>query len=192
MEENNELRALLDPKHTALVIWDVQKALVGSIFNKEEFLEANRKILAKARERGVAVFFSKITPLPEKFESPARKYFAKRRKLPITFTPDGLDLALETVPTDIIIPKNTASFFVGTNFELYLRNAGLTTVLFTGIATEMGVESSARDASNRGFFSVVLSDAVSSFNQEGHNRSLENLKNIVAVLPSADLFALWE
>jgi nicotinamidase-related amidase len=192
MEENNELKALLDPKHTALVIWDVQKALVGSIFNKEEFLEANRKILAKARERGVAVFFSKITPLPEKFESPARKYFAKRRKLPITFTPDGLDLALETVPTDIIIPKNTASFFVGTNFELYLRNAGLTTVLFTGIATEMGVESSARDASNRGFFSVVLSDAVSSFNQEGHNRSLENLKNIVAVLPSADLFALWE
>jgi nicotinamidase-related amidase len=192
MEDNNELKGLLDPKHTALVVWDVQKAVVNSIFNKEEFLEANRKILSKARERGISVFFSKITPLPERFESPARKYFAKRRGKAFSFTPDGLELALETTPTDIILPKNTASIFVGTNFELYLRNAGLTTILFTGIATEMGVESSARDASNRGFFPVVLSDAVSSFNQEGHNRSLENLKSILAVLPSSELFAFWD
>ena len=41
-----------------------------------------------------------------------------------------------------------------------LRNAGIITVVFTGIATEFGVESSARDVFNRGFYSVVVSDCV--------------------------------
>ena len=42
------------------------------------------------------------------------------------------------------------------------RNAGIITVIFTGIDTEYGIESSARDAFNRGFYSVVVSDCVSS------------------------------
>jgi nicotinamidase-related amidase len=41
-----------------------------------------------------------------------------------------------------------------------LRNAGIITIVFTGIATEIGIESSARDAFNRGFYSVVISDCV--------------------------------
>jgi nicotinamidase-related amidase len=42
-----------------------------------------------------------------------------------------------------------------------LRNAGINAVVFTGIATEFGVESSARDAFNRGFYCVVVSNCVS-------------------------------
>jgi len=54
-------------------------------------------------------------------------------------------------------------------------------LIFTGIATEFGIESSARDASNRGFFPVVVSDCVSSRDKEAHERSLKNLDKIVIV-----------
>ena len=81
--------------------------------------------------------------------------------------------------------------FIGTNFELLLRNAGITTLVITGIATEFGVESTARDAANRGFFPVIISDAVSSYNQEAHFRSLENLKALTILLTTEELDMLW-
>ena len=72
-----------------------------------------------------------------------------------------------------------------------LRNAGIITVVFTGIATEGGVESSARDAFNRGFYPVVVSDCVSSPSKDGHERSLENMKNLITIINSKDLEDVW-
>jgi nicotinamidase-related amidase len=89
------------------------------------------------------------------------------------------------------MPKNTASMFIGTNFEMILRNAGITTIIFTGIATEMGVESSARDASNMGFFPVIITDAVSSMDQEAHKRSLENLARMMILMETKDIISMW-
>ena len=73
-----------------------------------------------------------------------------------------------------------------------LHNSGKTTIIITGIATEYGVESTARDALNRGFFPVIISDAVSSSNKEGHFRSLENMKNLTIILTSKELAAIWK
>ena len=72
-----------------------------------------------------------------------------------------------------------------------LRNAGIITVVFTGIATEFRIESSARDAFNRGFYSVVLSDCVSSPDKEGHYKSLENMKNLITIINSKELQNIW-
>ena len=72
-----------------------------------------------------------------------------------------------------------------------LRNAGIITVVFTGIATEFGIESSARDAFNRGFYPVVVSDCVSSPSKDGHDRSLENMKNLITIINSKDLEDVW-
>lgn len=107
-------------------------------------------------------------------------------------SPDGFELAIDPTGDDLVMPKNTASIFIGTNFEQLMRNAGLTTVIITGIATEFGVESSGRDASNRGFFPVIITDAVSSYNQEAHYRSLENLKNMMILLKTEELIELWQ
>ena len=52
---------------------------------------------------------------------------------------------------DIVLNKNTAGIFIGTNFEMMTGNAGTETLIFAGIATEIGVESSVRNAPNRGF-----------------------------------------
>ena len=192
MEIDNELKEILNPGKTALLVWDVQNMLVRNIFNPEIFMANTKNLISLAKELNVPVIYSKITPLPEKFESLTRKYFFRKRFASMKQVPDGLDLAIEPSGNDIVMPKNTASIFIGTNFEQLMRNAGITTIVITGIATEFGVESSGRDASNRGFFPVIITDAVSSYNQEAHIRSLENLKSMMILLKTEELIALWK
>lgn len=100
-------------------------------------------------------------------------------KLPAFMAPGSPDREVPAViapgPKDVAFEKSTPNIFQGTNFEAMLRNRGITTILFTGIATEMGVETSARDAAARGFYPVVVTDCVSSMDQAAHERSLANM-----------------
>jgi nicotinamidase-related amidase len=77
--------------------------------------------------------------------------------------------------------------FYRDNFENMMRNRGITTLIFTGIATELGIESSARDVSNRGFYPVVISDCVSSMDRDAHERSLKNFDKTAVVRNSAEI-----
>ncbi len=183
------IKEINKPEKTALVVWDVQNMLVERIFNKEEFLTNLCLLIEAAHKKQIPVFYSKITPLPERFESTPRKLFFRKRAM--SFTPDGLELAIPPALHDIVVPKNTASIFIGTNFELMVRNAGITTLIFTGIATEFGIESSGRDASNRGFFVVIAKDAVSSPSKEGHERSLQNMENLLYLMTAGEILRMW-
>ncbi|MFL6385089.1 MAG: cysteine hydrolase, partial [Nitrososphaeraceae archaeon] len=107
------------------------------------------------------------------------------------FTSEDMDFAITPQQNEIVINKHTGSIFIDTGFERMLRNAGIITVVFTGIATEFGIESSARDAFNRGFYPVVVSDCVSSPSKDGHDRSLENMKNLITIINSKDLEDVW-
>jgi nicotinamidase-related amidase len=49
------------------------------------------------------------------------------------------------------------------------------------------VESSARDAANRGFYPVVVSDCVSSMDREAHDRSLKNMARLLLVAHSTEV-----
>jgi len=103
-----------------------------------------------------------------------------------------LSLAINTKEEEeMVITKHTASIFIGTDFERMIRNAGVTTVVFTGIATEMGVESSARDALNRDFYPVIVSDAASSSDKDAHVRSLQNMDRFLTVISTDELVNIW-
>ncbi len=184
-----ELKEIVAPAHSALVVWDVQNMLVNRIFNKDSFLAALDKLITGARGADVPVFFTKITPLPERFESATR--LASRRNFS-QMPADALDLYIKPHDGDITLNKNTASIFIGTNFELMIRNAGIQSLVFTGIATEIGIESSARDAQNRGFYTIVVEDAVSSGDKDAHERSLANLARLVNVRKSAEVLEAWK
>jgi nicotinamidase-related amidase len=176
------IEEILDPSHTALVAWDVQHALTKMIFNKEEFSRNLNSIVELARKSNIPIFFTSIQMLSKRFESSAIIYTLGKLgfdRLFEQFTTEDMDFTIKPKQNEIVINKHTASIFIDTGFERMLRNAGIITVVFTGIATEFGVESSARDAFNRGFYSVVISDCVSSPDKHGHNRSLENMKNLI-------------
>ena len=183
-----EIKEILNPEHTALIVWDVQKMLVNNIYNKEEFLKNMDKLIDAARSKGIPIFFTRITPLPKEFESPVRKYSSSKIKFNMSQLPKEMfDLAIEPKDNDTVINKNTASIFIGTNFELMCRNAGIESLVIGGIATEIGVESTARDAVNRGFYVVVDSDASSSSDKEANERSIQNMKKLFDVLPTEDI-----
>jgi nicotinamidase-related amidase len=184
---------ILDPSHTALVVWDVQNLLVDKIFNKQEFMNNLISTVDLARKSNVPVFFTRIQILPIQFESPSRLYTISKLVLDRIGQPSAQDMALKIKPdqNEIIIDKHTASIFIDTGFERMIRNAGIVTIVFTGIATEFGVESSAREALSRGFYSVVVSDIASSPDREAHSRSLENMEKMMTVINSKEIENIW-
>ena len=189
----NTIEEILDPSHTALVAWDVQRALTKMIFNKEEFSRNLNSVVELARKSNIPIFFTSIQMLSKRFESSAIIYTLGKLgfdRLFEQFTTEDMDLTIKPKQDEIVINKHTASIFIDTGFERIL-NAGIITIVFTGIATEFGVESSARDAFNRGFYSVVVSDCVSSPYKDGHARSLENMKNLITIINSKEIENVW-
>ncbi len=192
-----DLAEIIDPSHTCLVVWDVQNGLVNTIFNREEFI-GNLKRLVETLRNKMPVAYTLITPIPREFLSSWGIYNMMRRynvkeidKLPNFMQPGSKEReipeAVKPAKGDILLDKSTASIFIGTNFENMMRNRNITTIIFTGIATEIGIESSTRDASNRGFYPVVVSDCVSSRDKDAHERSLKNLEKIAVVRNSAEI-----
>jgi len=190
----NTIEEILDPSHTALVAWDIQRALTKIIFNKEEFCRNLNSIVELGRKSNIPIFFTSIQILSKRFESSAIIYTLGKLgfdRLYEQFTTEDMDFTIKPKQDEIVINKHTASIFIDTGFERMLRNAGIITIVFTGIATEFGIESSARDAFNRGFYSVVVSDCVSSPDKDGHNRSLENMKNLITIINSKEIENVW-
>lgn len=191
IEIYEELKEIADPKHSCLVVWDVQNGLVDRIYNKEEFLGNIVRLLTGLRGR-MPVVYTLITPPPRQFTSGWGYFTMMRRygikdpaKLPAFMAPGTPEREVpervKPLAGDVVLEKPAASVFIGTNFENLLHARGIKTVIFSGIATEIGVESSARDASNRGFYPVVVSDCVSSMDKAAHERSLENMKKLAVV-----------
>ncbi len=197
------LQEIVDPEHTAFVVWDVQNALVNRSFNKEEFVQNLKPLIQTARDSNIPIIYTKITPLPRHYESPFRIYMQMKRaglddpeKLP-SFMAIGSPEAeiyseVEPADEDIVLNKHTASIFTGTHFEYMMRNKDISTIVFTGISTEMGIASSARDAVGRGFYTVVVKDCVSSGNKEMHESALKILERVCLVVPSQEIMKGWK
>jgi nicotinamidase-related amidase len=198
----DSLGEVVDPRHTALVLWDCQNALVGHIFNREEYLVNSGRLLAAARDREIPVVYTKITPLPAGYQSAWNLYLNMKRydvddpaKLPVFMKPGSpeAEISPELAPRDgeIVLNKHSASILFGTSFEQLMRFHGVRTILFTGISTEFGVEHSAREASIRGFYTIVVSDCVSSGDKAKHEMALKILPRMCLVLPSQDILREW-
>jgi nicotinamidase-related amidase len=144
-----------------------------------------------------------ITPLPRNFLSSWHFYSMMKQfnvdepnKLPSFMSPGSQESmipgTIKPKKGDVVLEKSFASIFLGTNFEFMLRNRAITTIIFTGIATEMGIESSVRDASNRGFYPVVISDCVSSMDREAHERSLKNMDRLSIVKDAGTILKTFD
>jgi nicotinamidase-related amidase len=195
------LKEIVEPSRSCLVVWDVQQGLVNSIFNKDAFL-ASLKTLVEGLRGRMPVVYTLITPLPQAYQSGWSLLSMMRRfriddpaKLPVFMAKGSpereIPEAVKPQPGDLQIEKATANIFLGTNFELMMKNRGVKSLIFTGIATEMGVELSARDAAARGFYPVIVTDCVSSMNKDSHDRSLANLARLTTLASSQEILACY-
>jgi nicotinamidase-related amidase len=92
-------------------------------------------------------------------------------------SPDWSELIpeLNRQPNDLVILKRQWGAFYGTDLELQLRRRGLSTIILCGIATAFGVESTARDAYERGLEQIFAEDAMTSRTAESHANAIANI-----------------
>jgi nicotinamidase-related amidase len=111
----NTIEEILDPSHTALVVWDVQRALAKIIFNKEEFSRNLNSIVELARKSNIPIFFTSIQILSKRFESSANLYTLGKLgfdRLFEQFTTEDMDFTIKPKQNEIVINKHTASIHI--------------------------------------------------------------------------------
>lgn len=75
-------------------------------------------------------------------------------------------------PDEVVIRKRTFSAFNSSDFEHYLRYAGISSLVITGVTTNACIESTARDAADRGFGCVLVEDGTADYDEDAHNATL--------------------
>lgn len=99
---------------------------------------------------------------------------------------------LEPDPDARVLTKHRYSAFAYTPLELHLRARGATTIVLAGVATDVCVHSTARDALFAGFVPVVLEDACASHRVDAHERALDDVRAFLGRVASvADLERAW-
>jgi nicotinamidase-related amidase len=96
---------------------------------------------------------------------------------------------LKPQPQDIAFQKRRPDGFVGTDFDLMLRSKGVGTILIGGVATEGGVEGTARTARNLGYDVVILQDCVGSRSRERHEMALKLMESAFFEIATANQIA---
>jgi nicotinamidase-related amidase len=83
------------------------------------------------------------------------------------------------------------SLFVDRPLDLRLKARGITSLVLAGVATEIGIEFTARHAQAIGYFAVVAEDATGSYAQEPHARSMAFMRSAFTVATSAEIAEIW-
>jgi nicotinamidase-related amidase len=159
----------LDPV-TALVVIDLQKgiAIPPTVEPVENVVAHARDLLRAFRSHGLPVVLVNVAG-----GAPGRTDQAAVANRPEGWT--ELVPELEQQPGDLRVTKRTWGAFSGTGLHELLQERGVTQVVLAGIATCMGVESTARQAHELGYNVVVALDAVTDRNAETHRNSVERI-----------------
>ena len=146
---------------SALVLIDLMPRIVAlplAPHSGEEVLARCRSLAAAFRTKGLPVALVRAER-PDVAEQPPGSGLA-----------DGL-----AAPGDILVVKRTIGAFHGTDLHQRLRERGATTLVFGGLVTTMGVESTARAADDHGYEVEFASDAMSGFDAEEHEFTVRRI-----------------
>jgi ureidoacrylate peracid hydrolase len=99
---------------------------------------------------------------------------------------------VEPADGEPIVTKHSYSGFIGTGMQDVLKRLGRSTIVFTGVQTQVCVESTLRDAHAHGWFCFAVEDAVGSHSPALHEATLNNVKFLFGeVCPARDVIAAW-
>jgi nicotinamidase-related amidase len=96
---------------------------------------------------------------------------------------------LKPLNSDVQLDKPAQSAFIGTDLEAILRQRGVTHLVFTGVTTECCVLGTYRQASDLGFYCLLLEDCCAAFSQTEHQAAIEVLlgeKGAIGWVTSSD------
>jgi len=180
----------IDPAESAVIVVDMQNAFAskGGMFDLAGIdvsgaapaVEVTRRLLAAARTAGLQAIYLQMGFKQDMSDAGDPSLPVHHKELALVMMRARPELkgrllienswdwqivdALTPEPGDTVIRKARYSGFVRTGLEEHLRSRGIRHLLFTGIATNICVESTARDAYFRDFWPILVEDAM---NQSG-------------------------
>lgn len=197
----NSLDDQLRPEHTALLVIDMQNdfcAEGGYLHKKRDYnvgfavrvADNIERLIATLRPLGVRIVW--IRSIYD-FKYLTQAYIVKRREegccLENTWGADYFRIAPEE--GDLVVDKHSFSGFHGTTLHETLQSEGIRTLVLTGVATNVCVDSTLREGFFRGYNIVLAEDCVGSNSKAGHEGTLATVRNnIGTVTHSRDIARL--
>ena len=192
-----ELETPLDPSRTAVLVIDVQPFFANQDLQPPvgEVLPRLRRFLDIARDAGVLRVFVRAEFPPERWTSVWQEQFGE--ELGELLVPGSSEVeferGFEPGPDDLVVTKDCYSSFLRTELERMLRSRGIDTVIVGGLTTDVCVSSTARDAFQRDFRTITLSDCCAEQTHARHESGLETLaSNFGQVCTSDDVIGAWK
>jgi len=180
----------LDPRSTALVLIDLQKGVVGrplAPYSGDQVVEVAGELAARFRQAGAPVVLVNVA-FSKDFGDALRQEVDQPFVMPPGGFPPNFSELVDGLaqPGDILITKKQWGAFYGTELDLQLRRRGIRTIVLGGIATNIGVESTARAAWEHGYALVFAEDATSGMSAEMHDFSMKNIMPRLGKISQAD------
>jgi biuret amidohydrolase len=213
--------AAATPANTALVVIDMQFDFVGlggyvdrmgyDLSAVRAPIEPIAKLLARARALGMHVIHTREGHRPDLSDLPANKRWRSRRigadgvgigdpgpngRILVRGEP-GWDIVPELAPAqgEAIIDKPGKGSFCATDLELLLNLRGIRYLVLTGVTTDVCVHTTMREANDRGFECLIVSDATGATDRGNHEAALKMVTMqggvFGAVASSSQLLEAW-
>ncbi len=193
----------IELERTALLVIDMQNAFASKggmldlfghgIANVSQIIEPIKNMIAVSRTHGIKVIYIVHALSPDLREvGPATPYsFSKMEIETWHKKPDMRDRIilkgtwgaeiiseLKPQPEDLIFEKRRFSAFASTELDMTLRTFNIKYLLFTGVTTNVCVESSLRDAYHLDYFPLLLSDCTVAPNDSLYMATIANVKQV--------------
>ncbi|MFJ3211874.1 hydrolase [Streptomyces flaveolus] len=168
----------LDPR-TALVVIDLQAGIVAAPtqpHTSADVVARSAELADAFRARDLPVVLVRVSFAADGADAvPGRTDAGGAGG---TTRPEGWDVVVDELagrPGDITVTKRNWGAFHGTGLDVQLRRRGVTQIVLTGIATSIGVESTARAAHEHGYHVTLATDAMSDMDADAHRNSVERI-----------------
>jgi len=195
------LEEKVDPKHAALVVVDVQNHFCHSegflakqgrdLSHTHQMIPKLIRLISEARTNKLKIVFIRQTRSDWTMSPVSREQ--RRRIFPGASENTLLEgswaakfYEVTPQPDECIVTKHRASAFVDTDLNLILRSRGIKSLIMTGVATNVCVESTARDGFMKDYYIVFVSDSTATEHIEDHEATLRNIHTFFGVVATSD------
>ncbi|GAC1325054.1 MAG: cysteine hydrolase [Chloroflexota bacterium] len=197
----------IDPATTAVIVVDVQNDFCDSNSPLAKFgmdLSAAQRMVPRllhlidaARGAGTTIVWVKMIQTDYTFSPVAHEQRLRTRPNSQMICVEGSWGAdfyrVENEPGEPVILKHRYSAFVDTDLELILRSRGIKSVILTGVATNVCVESTARDAYMRDYYVTFVDDCSAAYDADKHAATLRNMDDHFGVVTTSDaIMETWQ
>jgi nicotinamidase-related amidase len=165
-------------ERSALVLIDLQNGVAAAPTQPHsgpEVVARGVELADAFRAAGRLVVLVRVTMAADGSDAPAGRTETPSRG---GARPEGWDVLVDELaghPEDVVVTKRNVGAFHGTDLDLQLRRRGVTQIVLGGIATSIGVESTARAAHDHGYHVTLATDAMADLDPDVHRNSVERI-----------------